>query len=157
MPITQAIPCKLIALTPQKDQLEATCQAFANACDYVWTFGKETGIFQQWELHQACYKHIRTHFQLPANLAIRAIARVATLLKRKETSVSPFVPNQIDFDSRTFLLKESDWSVGLTLVSGREKFHLDINPHHMKVLKGKNPVSATLKRKYKSYYLEIPI
>lgn len=152
------VPCKLITIPQQRQQLDITLQAFADACNYVWMFGRENGVSQQWQLHQACYQIIRELYGLPANLAIRAVARVAPRLKEEKLMFPPFVPNHIVFDSRTFLLrKENEWSVGLTLLSGREKFHLDIGKCQKKVLEGKRSASATLFKKYKSYYLDIQV
>ncbi len=96
------ICCKLAVVPQQREYLESTFQAFADACNYLWEYGHRHQLFQQWGLHQACYRTIRKQFSLPANLAIRAIARVATDLKG-ERSVYPFQPDSILFDSRTFL------------------------------------------------------
>jgi len=154
---SRMVPCKLITIPQQKHHLDMTLQAFADACNYVWMFGKENGVSQQWQLHQACYQVIRELYGLPANLAIRAVARVAPRLKGEKSVLSPFLPNHIIFDSRTFLLKDNEWAVGLTLLNGREKFHLDIGNCQKRVLQGKNPASAVLFKKYKSYYLDIQI
>ncbi len=152
-----AIPCKLLIIPQQREHLESTLQAFADACNYVWLFGKENGVSQQRKLHEACYQDIRDKFGLPANLTIRALARVATLLYYDKSSLYPFVPNKIAFDSRTFMLKDKEWSIGLTLLHGREKFHLDIGNFQKKKLQGRNITSATLVKKYKSYYLDIQV
>jgi hypothetical protein len=151
------VPCKLIAVPQQRNHLDITLQAFADACNYIWVFGKQNNMSQQWHLHQACYQDIRQLYGLPANLAIRAVARVAPILKDPKNVQYPFMPNHVVFDSRTFMLKDGEWAVGLTLLNGREKFHLDIGNCQKKVLFGKNPASATLSKKYKSYYLDIQV
>lgn len=151
------VPCKLIAVPQQREHLDSTLQAFAEACNYVWTFGRQNNVSQQWQLHQACYQQIRELYGLPANLAIRAVAKVAPALKDQKNILQPFVPNHVVFDSRTFLLRSGEWTVGLTLLNGREKFHLDIGNCQKKVLSGKNPASAVLFKKYKSYYLDIQV
>lgn len=151
------VPCKLIAVPQQQQHLDITLRAFAEACNHVWTFGKQNNVSQQWHLHQACYQEIRELFGLPANLAIRAVARVAPALKDQKNLLYPFAANHIVFDSRTFLLKGGEWAVGLTLLKGREKFHLDIGNCQKRVLAGKQPASAILFKKYKSYYLDIQV
>lgn len=151
------VPCKLTTGPQQRHKLDTTLQAFADACNYVWTYGKENKVSQQWQLHQACYQQIRERYGLPANLAIRAVARVAPALKGDKSIFYPFPPNHVVFDSRTFILKNEEWTVGLTLLDGREKFHLDIGNCQKKVLYGKNPASAILFKKYKSYYLDIQV
>jgi predicted transposase len=152
-----AVPCKLLIIPQQKEHLESTLQAFADACNYIWTYGTKNDISQQKKLHEACYQYVRENFNLPANLTIRAIARVAILLKDKTNRLPPFLPNQVIFDTRTFQLKDKEWAVGLTLLNGREKFHLDIGSYQKKALTGKNITSAALIKKYKSYYLDIQI
>ena len=152
-----AVPCKLVIIPQQKEHLDNTLQAFADACSYIWAYGKENKISQQKKLHEACYQTVREKFNLPANLTIRSIARVAILLKDGQAMLPPFQPNQVIFDTRTFQLKDKEWAVGLTLLHGREKFHLDIGSYQKKALTGKNITSAALIKKYKSYYLDIQI
>jgi hypothetical protein len=144
----------------QKEQLEITLQAFADACNYIWQYAKQNQVSGQWHLHQACYMHIRKHFNLPANLAIRAIARVAPLLRKEKSTAYPFLPNLLVFDSRLLKLhkqKSMNWSIGVTLLGGREKIGLDLGAHQMKMLKDREITSAILIKKYKSYYLDIPV
>lgn len=152
-----AIPCKLVIIPQQKEHLDSTLQAFADACKHIWAYGKGHGISQQKKLHEACYQYVRETFNLPANLTIRAIARVAILLRDKNNALPPFQPNQVNFDTRTFQLKYKEWAVGLILLHGREKFHLYIGSCQKKVLAGKSITSAALIKKYKSYYLDIQV
>jgi putative transposase len=151
----KSISCKIVVIPQQRVLLDATMNAFADASNYVYQYGRSHIIHQQWALHQACYQTVRRKFGLPANLAIRAIARAAAELGRLRYAVPVFAPNQITFDSRTFVLHEVDWSVGITLLNGREKFHMDIGTHQKNLLKNLRPASAVLVKRYKSYYLEI--
>lgn len=154
------VPCKLLMVPQQRERLEVTLEAFAKACNYIWLYAKKHQLSQQWYLHQACYQYIRENFRLPANLAIRAIARMAPLLKEGKPVVYPFMPNMVVLDSRTFTLHKtgmSNWSISVTLLEGREKFHLDLGNHQMKMLKDKNVTSSVLLKKYKSYYIDIQI
>ena len=155
---TSVIPCRLLMVPQQREHLEITLEAFAKACNYIWIYAKHNQVNQQWNLHQACYQYIRENFRLPANLAIRAIARLAPLLKKDTASLYPFPPNLLVFDSRTFTLHKTDftnWSISVTLLHGREKFHLDLGNHQISLLKDKHITSAVLLKKYKSYYLDI--
>jgi putative transposase len=157
---TSLVPCKLVMIPQQRQHLDNTLQAFADACNYIWEYAQQNQVSRQWHLHQACYQHIRKNFNLPANLAIRAIARVAPLLRKRKSAAYPFVPNLLVFDSRIFKLYKQgqlNWSLSITLLGGREKFELDLGAHQMKMLKDKDITSAILLKKYKSYYLDIPI
>ncbi len=154
------VPCKLVLVPQQKLQLDITLQAFADACNYIWEYAQQNQMSRQGLLHRACYQDIRKNFNLPANLAIRAIARVAPLLRKRKSTAYPFVPNLLVFDSRIFKLYKQgpiNWSLSITLLGGREKFELDLGAHQRKMLTNKEFTSAILIKKYKSYYLDVPV
>jgi len=151
------LSCRLNFVPQQREQLEATLYAFAAACNRVWTYGLEHNTSQQWLLHQGCYKDIRRTYGIPASLAIRAIARVAIHLKTRKPGAFPYAPNFIAFDSRSFILHKQDWSVGLTLLHGREKFHLDLAKRHQSILAESEPASTVLVKKYRSFYLQFSV
>jgi hypothetical protein len=148
------LSCRLNIVPQQRGQLEATLEAFAAACNTIWAYGVEQQTNQQWALHQGCYKSIRKLYGIPASLAIRAIARVAIDLKVRRPGAYPYPPNYIAFDSRSFILHKQDWSAGLTLLHGREKFHLDLAKRQQSLLEGYAPASTVLLKKYRSFYLE---
>lgn len=151
---TIPLSCKLNIVQQQREHLEETLRAFASACDWIRTYGNEHQTSQQWLLHQGCYKTIRKLYGIPASLAIRAIARVAIDLRLRKSGTFPYLPNFIAFDSRSFMLHQQDWSVGLTLLNGRDKFHLDIAGRQQKLLEEYAPASAVLVTRYRSFYLE---
>ncbi len=154
---TIPLSCKLNIVQQQREHLEETLQAFAAACSLIWTYGIEHQTSQQWVLHQGCYKTIRRMYGIPASLAIRAIARVAIDLRLRKAGTFPYAPGFIAFDSRSFMLHQQDWSVGLTLLHGREKFHLDIAGRQQKLLEEYAPASAVLVTRYRSFYLEFTL
>jgi predicted transposase len=151
------LSCKLNIVQQQREHLEETLRAFADTCNWIWTYGIEQQTSQQWALHQGCYKTIRKMYGIPASLAIRAIARVAIDLRLRKSGTFPYSPNFIAFDSRSFMLHQHDWSVGLTLLKGREKFHLDIAGRQQKLLEDYAPASAVLVTRYRSFYLEFTL
>jgi predicted transposase len=151
------LSCRLNIVPQQRGHLEDTLEAFAAACNNIWTYGVEHQTNQQWALHQGCYKTIRKLYSIPASLAIRAIARVAIDLKVRRPGAYPYAPNFIAFDSRSFILHKQDWSAGLTLLHGREKFHLDLAKRQQSLLEGCTPASTVLLKKYRSFYLEFNV
>jgi len=157
MDCIRTISCKLAVPTDQVGTVEATLRAFANACNYVADWGRQHQISHQYRLHKGCYREIRDGFGLSANLAVRAIARVAPRLRTAKTRNSTFRPTSIDYDARLFRFHEADGSVGLTLLDGRVRLPLDIGDYQRQALAGKNPTSATLTKKRKGYYLDIQI
>jgi len=132
-------------------------EAFADACNYVANWGRENHIWRQFSLHKGCYKEIREQFGLSANLAVRAIARVAPRLSKAKTRNSIFQPTSVDYDARIFRFHEQDWSVGLTLVAGRVRIALKMGDFQIQALSGQDPTSATLVKKKKSYFIDIQI
>lgn len=151
------ISCKLDAPKYQIPHIEATLKAFADACNYVADYGREHKMSRQYNLHHACYKAVREKFGLSANLAVRAIARVAPRLAKAKTRNSTFKPTSIDYDARIFSFRESDWTVSLTLLSGRERFGLDVGEYQRQALAGQNPKSAVLCKKNGGYYVDIQV
>ena len=132
-------------------------KAFADACNFVADYGRKHNVTRQFSLHHACYKEVRQKFGLSANLAVRAIARVAPRLLKAKTRDSIFNPTSIDYDARIFRFRESDWTVGLTLLSSRERLSLDVGEYQKKALAGRIPTSATLTKKGKGYFVDIQI
>ncbi|MCH9056491.1 hypothetical protein L5220_11365 [Synechococcus sp. PCC 6716] len=62
------------------------------------------------------------------------------------------------YDVRTFTFRESDGSVTLTMLKGRERFRLHIGNYQKPLLAGQKPKSATLvKRNDGSFYLHIQL
>lgn len=151
------VSCKLEYTPTQKAQLERLLKAFADACNFIAAQGREHKISKQFALHKLCYKQVREQFGLSANLAVRAIARVAPRLAKAKTRESEFAPTSVDYDARIFTFKESDWSASLTLLDGREKFFLQIGDYQKNLLRGKQPSSAVLCKKRGAFFLDIQV
>ena len=94
--------CKLQVDPHQAERIEATLQAFADACNFVAEWGCTHKVRFQYALHKGCYQAVRERFGLSANLAVRAIARVAPCLRKAKTQNSTFKPTSIDYDARIF-------------------------------------------------------
>jgi len=154
---TLTISCKMDLLEYQIPHIEATLKAFAGACNFVADYGRKNEVSGQYDLHKACYKDVRQKFGLSANLAVRAIARVAPRLQKKKTRNSTFKPTSADYDARIFSFRESDWTASLTLLSGRERFGLDIGDYQRQALTGQKPKSAVLCKKIGGYFLDIQV
>src|SRR5207249_2390989 len=71
-----------VAPTPeQAATLKAVMQAFNAACNCVSALAWEKQIFNPIALHHLTYRDLRERFGLPAQLAVRAIAKVADAYK----------------------------------------------------------------------------
>jgi IS605 OrfB family transposase len=133
--------------TPEQvAKIEATLQAFADACNYINEV-VEPKITHNVTIQNQVYREVRERFGLASNLAIRAINRVSSnrkTAKRMNKPVKKFLPTSADYDARIFSFREKDWSVSLTLVGGRERFLVDAGSYQKGKLSGFSPTSATL-------------
>jgi IS605 OrfB family transposase len=140
------IVCKINPAPEQVVKIEATLQAFADACNYINEV-VEPKITHNVTIQNQVYGEVRERFGLASNLAIRAINRVSSnrkTAKRMNKPVKKFLPTSADYDARIFSFREKDWSVSLTLVGGRERFLVDVGSYQKGKLSGFTPTSATL-------------
>jgi IS605 OrfB family transposase len=140
------IVCKINPAPKQVVKIEATLQAFADACNYINEVVKPK-ITHNVTIQNQVYGEVRERFGLASNLAIRAINRVSSnrkTAKRMNKPVKKFLPTSADYDARIFSFREKDWSVSLTLVGGRERFLVDVGSYQKGKLSGFTPTSATL-------------
>ncbi|MDY6781142.1 MAG: transposase [Cyanobacteriota bacterium] len=154
------VVCKFQLTLEQASNLEATLQAFADACNYA-NQEVDPKTTNKTAIQSQTYHEIRSRFGLSANLAVRACARVGAnrkTAKAKKRKVEEFKPTSIDYDARIFSFREKDWTVSLTLVNGRERFRLELGNYQIGKLKGQNPTSAQLcKHKDGCYYIHIQV
>lgn len=152
--------CKLQPTSEQSDLIEATLQAFADACNYTNQTVKPS-ITSSVSIQNLVYPVLREQFGLSANLAVRACARVGAnrkTAKVKDKPVLNFQPTSADYDARIFAFREKDWTVSLTLVGGREHIKLNAGNYQRGKLAGKKPTSAQLcKHRDGEYYIHIQI
>ena len=158
METIRTLSCKLVVPPPVAARIDATLEAFAAACNFVADWGNEHKRHRQYDLHKGCYRDVREQFGLSANLAVRAIARVAPRLANPKTRHSQFKPTSIDYDARIFKLDVSSETVSLRLLDGRCILALALGDFQREGLVGQNPTSATLKRGHKNrYYLDVQV
>ena len=158
METIRTLSCKLLVPPPVAARIDATLEAFAQACNFVADWGNEHKKHRQYDLHKGCYRDIRERFGLSANLAVRAIARVAPRLAHAKTRHSRFKPTSIDYDARIFKLDVSSETVSLRLIEGRCILALALGDFQRERLAGQSPTSATLKKGRKNrYYLDVQV
>lgn len=154
------IVCKINPTPTQVAKINATLKAFADACNYI-NKTVDPKLTNNVRIQTLVYKPVREQFGLSANLAIRAINRVAgnrKTAKKDDKPVLKFKPTSADYDARIFAFRESDWTVSLTLNGGRERFKLQLGNYQIGKLAGKTPTSATLaKRRDGSYWVNIQV
>ena len=153
----------VVKLQPTPEQvikLDATLQAFADACNYV-NDNTNPKLTNKIALQSLTYQTIKEKFSLVANMAVRACARVAAnrkTAKLKGKPVKKFAPISMDCDKDLFTFREKDWQVSLATVQGREKVKLNAGNYQRGKLKGCKPTSAQLcKHRDGSFYLHIQL
>jgi putative transposase len=145
---TLTIVCKLQPSDEQVQHLDDTLEAFAAACNWVHET-VPSRIRNKDRMQAMVYYEVRERFDLSANLAIQAIRRVAMNRKAAHTNksnVQAFDAGSIQYDARIFSFRESDWTVSLTLLNGRERFPLRLANYQKGKLTGKSPKAAQLCR-----------
>jgi putative transposase len=158
METVRTIVCKLAPTPDQVIEIDATLAVFAEACDFAADTARQIGSTNKVKVQHACYREIREQFGLPANLAIRAIARACAALKVPARMHSKFAPTSIDFDARIFAFQEWNWTFGLTLLGGRTKIATVLGGRQRGMLKGRKPTAAVLvKRRDGGYFLHVQI
>ncbi len=146
--MTITVKCRLELTEEQRRAINETMGAFASACNDALDVGREAGTTSNIRIHDRCYYQLREDHGLPANLAVRAIARAAGILKVKERRHSTVRPTSIDYDARTFSFKEVDWSISLSTTQGRQRpIALDIGDYQRDLLEGRKPKSAVVFKK----------
>jgi putative transposase len=157
---TLTLACKLQPTPEQVAKIDATLQAFADACNYANEF-VPAQINNKPTIQSLVYQDLREKFGLSANLAVRACARVGAnrkTAKLKGKPVKGFKPTSADYDARIFSFRERDWTASLTLIGGRERIAMQLGNYQMGKLKGRVPTSAQLcKHRDGLYYLHIQL
>ena len=154
------IVCKLNPSQKVVKKIDTTLEMFAAACNYANQEVKPS-ITSKTTIQSLVYQTIRKKFDLSANLAVRACARVGAnrkTAKKDKKPVKAFKPTSADYDARIFAFREKDWSVSLTLVGGREHIPIVTSNYQIGKLKSTKPTSAQLcKHRDGNYYIHIQI
>lgn len=152
-----SVSCKLQVTPKLKGQIDRTLGGFSDACNQILQVSKEQGVRNTTKLHHLTYHDVRNETGLKANHVCQAIRRVVTAVKTQK-QVHKFRPTSLALDARTFSFREKDWSVGVTLMDGRQWMPLSIGNYQRGLLKGQKPTSATLtKKRNGSYYINIQV
>jgi IS605 OrfB family transposase len=84
------VKIKLLPTEQQKQSLLKTMQAFNDACNYISQIAFKNRRFSQVPLHRLCYRDVRQKFKLSAQLAVRAIDKVAQTYKLDKKKLHRF-------------------------------------------------------------------
>lgn len=153
---------KLVVAESQQASLLATFAAFNAACNFVANAASNAGKFERTDIHKLCYYDIRSKFELKAQLAVLAIARVSDTLARNGGVLPTFRPlASIAYDSRSMTVKR-DGVLTLGTVTGRVKLQMVLTEYQSRRLAiASKLVQSSLVYHRGSFYLmlgiEVPV
>ncbi len=118
MKITAQI--KLLPTAEQADALRQTLRLANAACQFVSHTAWETKTFRQYALHHPCYRGVREQFGLSAQVAVRAMAKVADAYKLDRKTKRTFqATGSLAYDDRILSWRLQDQSVSIWTLKGR--------------------------------------
>ncbi len=108
-------PTKEQGITLHKTLLTANAAA-QHISDYAWM----AKVFRQYDLHHALYYEVKEKFGLPAQMVVRAIAKVADSYKLDKQTKRTFAPlGSIAYDQRNLTWKLDKGLVSIGSLAGR--------------------------------------
>ncbi len=111
-----------VILLPRADEREAldeTVAAYGEAVLWAVRVGRLAGTTGNAIIHRRCYRELRERFDLSANLAIRAVARAASLLKAGHGPGATAWDGDLDYDARILSVSTDACTISLSTVRGR--------------------------------------
>jgi len=160
MVVQRTVVCKMNPAPAVADALKDTLEKYALACDAVLVVAVREKTSNKVKLQHLIYHEIRERFGLSANLAVRAIARVAWAIKaakRKGRSIKNFKPTSIDYDERIFAYRENEEAVSLSTTKGRVHVPLVLGQYQRDALRGKKPTAAKLVYRDREWFIHIVV
>jgi IS605 OrfB family transposase len=111
---------KLLPSIEQADALRRTLEQANAACRFVSDTAWKIKTFRQYDLHHKCYQAVREQFGLSAQVAVRAIAKVADAYKLDRKTQRTFkTTGSIAYDDRILSWRLQDQTVSIWTVNGR--------------------------------------
>lgn len=114
------ISCQLKLKTTKEDacKLVDTMKLVNEICNGLSGFAFATGAFKQYDLHNLCYHIFRDCFNIPSQLLVRAIAKVADSYKLDKIAQRKFKSlGSIKYDCRVLSFKKD--YISITTIDGR--------------------------------------
>jgi IS605 OrfB family transposase len=155
--LVKTVTCKLRTNNTSSAALADTMRRFNLACNAISKNAWATKTFRTYDLHHACYHAIRAEFGLPAQLTVRAIAKVADSYKTDRSIPHQFGPRgAVVYDARCFAMKGVS-SASLTTTKGRFTFSLAHGGKQRDQLAAGATGEADLLFRDGNYYLAISV
>jgi IS605 OrfB family transposase len=125
----QTLQIKLAPTPEQFKLLKETMDAFNQACNSVAETAFETKTFNNWGLHHLVYRRIRKEFKLSAQMAVRAISKVADAYKVQKMVKANFnLHGAVVYDQRILTWKGME-AVSILTLRGRQRVPTQIGDY----------------------------
>jgi len=149
------VSIKLLADADQKRKLLATAYKFNSACSWASQIAFEKKIFGKRKLQKAIYYELREKFSLPAQFAIRVIARVSESYALDKSIQHQFSRNSsVEYDQRLLSWKKLDAISIATVDDGRLLIPIAFG-QYAKLAEKVIRKSAKLIYRGKQFYLQV--
>ncbi|WP_142300501.1 RNA-guided endonuclease InsQ/TnpB family protein [Bacillus paralicheniformis] len=128
---------KLLPNMEQFKQLEDTMNSFNRACNRISKISFENKTYSKIKIQKICYYDVREEFKLPAQLVIRAIAKVAETYKINKKTFHEFrLDGAVIYDERILSFKGIECA-SISTMYGRINIPMQISSYHKGILEGK--------------------
>lgn len=155
--LVKAVRVKLRTNDVTAAALADTMSRFNAACNSLSLKAWETQTFRAYDLQKAAYHQTRADFGLPAQLTVRAIAKVCDTYKTDRSQLHTFgARGAVVFDARCFKMKGVS-SAELTTTQGRHSFSLAHGGKQREQLMAGTTGEADLLFVDGNYYLSIAV
>ncbi|MEW6733509.1 MAG: transposase [Acidobacteriota bacterium] len=112
---------KLAPTPKQHKDLLRTTEKFNQACNFIAQVAFDHKLSSKFKLQKLVYKDVRKRFDLSAQMAVRAIAKVADAYKRDKNKLCEFKPyGAIIYDERICSFKGIEYA-SLWTIAGRQR------------------------------------
>lgn len=126
---------KLLPTTEQADALRETLERANSACNYISGEAWQSKTFRQFPLHKLTYYDVREQFGLSAQMAVRAVARVADAYKVGRDTRRSFGPHgAFPYDDRILSYNLDRQTVSIWTLAGRLTIPFVAGPRDLELL-----------------------
>lgn len=128
---------KLLPTADQHAMLLETLETANAACNEIGDMAWAKQVFRQFALHKMGYKIIRAQYSLSAQIAVRAIGKVAQAYKGDKKVKRVFdLRGAFPYDGRILSLKTSEQTVSIWTMTGRQRMSYACGERQSQLLDG---------------------
>lgn len=145
---------KLLPTTEQADALRETLERANEACNYISSEAWQSQTFRQFPLHKLTYYDVRERFGLSAQMAVRAVSRVADSYKAgKDTQRNFSKWGAFPYDDRILSYNLDRQTVSIWTLDGRLTIPFVAGPRDLELLQSRRGESDLCYVRGKFYLL----